>query len=210
MAQIEEIISDLPEGEVASFGARIGAWGDVVNLERENYGTIMVDLTPFSQRNRTADVIVEEVRAKTQELEGLSSINFEIEAGGPPTGRPVFIRAVGADDERRLRLADAIEAKLANIDGVVDIDRDDKQGKEQIELDIDYEGLARVGLTVAAIANNVRIAYDGELVTSVRYGPEDVEFRVTFPREPPPGSGNIANATHSQQPRPAHKAWRSG
>ncbi len=183
MAQIEEIISDLPEGEVASFGARIGAWGDVVNLERENYGTIMVDLTPFSQRNRTADVIVEEVRAKTQELEGLSSINFEIEAGGPPTGRPVFIRAVGADDERRLRLADAIEAKLANIDGVVDIDRDDKQGKEQIELDIDYEGLARVGLTVAAIANNVRIAYDGELVTSVRYGPEDVEFRVTFPRE---------------------------
>ena len=182
MAEIEQIIADLPDGEVASYGARIGAWQDLVSLERENYGSILVDLTPFSQRERTADVIVDEVRAKAQRLDGVTSVNFEIDSGGPPTGRPVTIRVVGADDELRIRLTEALVAKLATIDGVVDIDRDDKPGKEQIELDIDYESLARVGLNVAAVANNVRIAYDGELVTSVRYGHEDVSFRVTFPR----------------------------
>jgi len=182
MANIEKIIAELPEGEVASYGARIGAWQDLVSLERENYGSIMVDLTPFSQRERTADVIVEEVRSKAEQLKGVASINFEIDSGGPPTGRPVTIRVVGADDKMRLRLADSVLARLEMIEGVVDLVRDDIPGKEQIELDIDYESLARVGLNVAAIANNVRIAYDGELVTSVRYGHEDVSFRVTFPK----------------------------
>jgi multidrug efflux pump subunit AcrB len=40
--------------------------------------------------------------------------------------------------------------------------------------------LARVGITAADVARNVRIAYDGDVVTSVRYGDEDVDFRVIF------------------------------
>ena len=40
--------------------------------------------------------------------------------------------------------------------------------------------LARVGITVADIAQFVRIAFDGEIVTNVRYGDEDVDFRVIF------------------------------
>jgi len=45
---------------------------------------------------------------------------------------------------------------------------------------LNYDKLARVGLTVADIAQNVRIAYDGDVATSVRYGDEDVDFRVIF------------------------------
>ena len=48
---------------------------------------------------------------------------------------------------------------------------------------INYERLARYGLTVADIAQNVRIAYDGQVVTSVRYGDEDVDFRVIIEEE---------------------------
>ena len=36
---------------------------------------------------------------------------------------------------------------------------------------------------MADIAQNVRIAYDGEVVTSVRYGDEDVDFRVILQKE---------------------------
>ncbi|KKL27803.1 hypothetical protein LCGC14_2381520, partial [marine sediment metagenome] len=53
-----------------------------------------------------------------------------------------------------------------------------KPGKQQIEIKIDYESLARLSLTVADVARNVRIAYDGEVVTSLRDGDEDVDFRV--------------------------------
>ena len=42
------------------------------------------------------------------------------------------------------------------------------------------EKLARANLTIADIAQNIRIAYDGQIVTSVRYGEEDVDFRVSL------------------------------
>ena len=47
-----------------------------------------------------------------------------------------------------------------------------------MEIKLNYDKLSRLGLTVADVAQNVRIAYDGEVVTSVRYGDEDVDFRV--------------------------------
>ena len=40
--------------------------------------------------------------------------------------------------------------------------------------------LADASMTVSDIARNVRLAFDGEIVTSVRYGDEDVDFRVLF------------------------------
>jgi multidrug efflux pump subunit AcrB len=67
---------------------------------------------------------------------------------------------------------------LGTIEGVKDIDSNEKLGKEQIEIKLNYNRLARLGLTVADVAQNVRIAYDGEVVTSMRDGDEDVNFRV--------------------------------
>jgi multidrug efflux pump subunit AcrB len=61
---------------------------------------------------------------------------------------------------------------------VKDIDRDDIRGKDQLEIKIDYSRLARFGLTAADVAQNVRIAFDGQVVTSLRDGEEDVDFRV--------------------------------
>gem|GEM_PF-6365876 len=40
--------------------------------------------------------------------------------------------------------------------------------------------MADADLRVSDIARNVRLAFDGEVVTSVRYGDEDVDFRVLF------------------------------
>jgi multidrug efflux pump subunit AcrB len=64
------------------------------------------------------------------------------------------------------------------MEGTSDIDRDDKLGKEQVEIKINYSRLAELELTVADIAQSVRLAYDGQVVTRVRYGDEDVGFRV--------------------------------
>jgi multidrug efflux pump subunit AcrB len=93
---------------------------------------------------------------------------------------PISIRVTGNDDKIRRELTDAVAGKLETIAGVKDIDRNDKFGKEQIEIKVNYDRLARLGLTVADIAQNVRIAYDGQVVTSFRDGDEDVEIRVMF------------------------------
>jgi multidrug efflux pump subunit AcrB len=175
--EIEEIVAQLPDEELASFNTRIGV--DVLlDAESETYGAMAVFLTPYTDRSRTADQVVENLRSKTDSLSGFKSINFSINTGGPPVGKPINIRIIGSDDEIRTRLADSVEVFLGTIEGIKDITRDDKGGKDQVVIDIDYEKLSRLGLTVADVAQNVRIAYDGQVVTSVRYGEEDVDFRV--------------------------------
>lgn len=177
---IEKLLSDLGDRELDSYITRIGTFGDIGSSERENNAAVFVALTPFANRDRTADEIIEQIRAQTDKLEGFEKISFEIDAGGPPVGRPIMLRVVGSDDQLREALADDVYAYLQTLEGTKDLDRDDNVGKQQVEIKPDYEMLARIGTSVADIAQNVRIAYDGEVVGTVRYGDEDVDFRIIF------------------------------
>lgn len=192
--EIEALVMDLPQGELESFSTRIGekeGWYQVG--ENENWAVVSVNLTPFSERDRNADQIVEELRATTSELPGYDEIVYYIEAGGPPVGRAITLRVVGADDVLRTTLADSVVAYMTAMGGVKDIERDDKLGKEQVEIKINYDKLSRLGLTVADIAQNVRIAYDGQTVTSVRYGDEDVDFRILLQEKVRTGTKDLSD-----------------
>jgi multidrug efflux pump subunit AcrB len=179
--EVERILEELPEGELETYVTRVGAAGFELGLgQAENFAYIVMDLTPYSTRARNADRIVEELRSRTEKLEGFDKITYEVVRGGPPVGKPITLRITGVDDARRSALATEIVQYLERVEGVKDIDRDDKLGKEQIQIQLNYERLARLGLTVSDVAQNVRIAYDGQMVTSLRDGDEDVEFRVQF------------------------------
>jgi multidrug efflux pump subunit AcrB len=181
--EVEDIIADLPENELLTYSTQIGTHGERQPGENEHWALIRVDLTPYAQRSRVADEIVRDLRSKTDRLEGFEQISYEIDAGGPPVGRPVTIRVVGSDDDMRRALTDSLIGFISAIDGVTDIDRNDRLGKQQVRLNIDYDRLSNLGLTVQDLAESVRIAYDGQLVTSIRYGAEDVDFRVILEPE---------------------------
>ena len=104
-------------------------------------------------------------------------------AKGPPSGEPVEIMVKGASDTLRSQFADEVIAFLNSLEGVSDAKRDDKLGKDEISLQINFPILARYGLTVADVSQAVRIAYDGQVATTTRYGDEDIDFRVILQRE---------------------------
>ena len=181
--EVESYLNALPPGEVDSYwtivGSQTGGGGPPFSPgESENWAMLSVTLTPYNERARSADQIVAQLREQTEALLGPEVVRYFIDAGGPPVGSPITIRVVGNDNRMRRALADSLVAFLGSLEGVTDINRDDKLGKEQVEIRSDYVRLSQLGLTVADIAQNVRLAYDGEVVTRVRYGDEDVGFRV--------------------------------
>lgn len=180
---VEKILkNNIKEAELSSFVSRIGRKGTDPFMadNRENHALITVHLTPFSNRNRTAMQIVSDLRGFTDKLSEFTHIRYRVEGGGPPAGRPITIRVITSSDEKRTEYADKIEQLLNNLKGATDITRDDTAGKKQIEIDLNYEYLARAGLNVRDVAQTVRTAYDGEVVTDVRYEDEEVDFRVQF------------------------------
>ncbi len=175
---IEERIAELHKEELESFWTVVGSQRQFAPGESENWALTAVTLTPYNERERSAEKIVEGLRQQTDALLGPDRVRYFIETGGPPVGSAITLRVVGSHDKMRRVLADSVEAFLSTIEGVTDINRDDKMGKEQVQIKTDYLRLSRLGLTVADIAQTVRLAYDGEVVTRVRYGDEDVGFRV--------------------------------
>jgi multidrug efflux pump subunit AcrB len=179
--EIEAVIEELPDDELQTFITRVGQVEWVGRAE--NFAQINIRLTPYSQRSRTAVEIRDWLEKRTDQLEGYEKITLFIDSGGPPVGKAVSLRITSYDDDTRRKVADEVYAFLEGIEGVRGIDRNDKLGKDQIEIDIDYDRLARLGLTVADVARNVRIAYDGQVVTTLRKDDEDIDFRVQFVEE---------------------------
>jgi len=180
-AEVEQLINSLLGDELVSSITRVGRGGDFAGVEVENMAQIALVLTPTTQRDRSAVEIVKELRKKGRDIPGISKITYSVKSVGLAlAGKPISLRVVGSDDVMRRNLADSLEAIMLSIDGIRDIERDDKYGKEQIEIVAKRDKLARAGLTIADIAQNIRIAYDGQIVTSVRYGVEDVDFRVSL------------------------------
>ena len=172
---LEGLLDDLPEGELATYISRIGSG---LQASGEHLAYIMIGLTPYAQRSRDVDQIIDELREKVERVEGVGTPIFMVDTGGPSAGKAITLRVAGNDNASRKELVDHLVDRLGTLEGVKDIDRDDKPGKEQIEIKIDHLQLARLGLTVADVAQNVRTAFDGEVVTSIRQGDEDVPFRI--------------------------------
>lgn len=190
--ELERIVQSLPENELQTFVTRIGTL-ESVQGRAENYAHLVVGLTPYTERVRTADDIVEALRRDSDGLEGFERINFMVLRQGPPVGKPITLRVTGADDGRRAEVVDRVVEYLGSVDGVKDIDRDDKKGKEEIRVNINYRRLAQLGLTVADVASNVRYAYDGQVVTSLRDGEEDIDFRIRLMEKARKDTGYLRN-----------------
>ena len=189
--EIEELILNLPEQELESFWIIVGSQAGFVPGESENWALGAVTLTPFSERDRSAQKIVAELRTKTEVIGDIDNIRYIVASGGPPVGRPIDVRVVGDDDQQRTSLADSVFSFLSLNNNVTDLDRDDKLGKEQVEISLRHDRLSELGLTVSDVAQNVRLAYDGELVSMMRYGDEDAYIRVILEEQVRKGPGYL-------------------
>lgn len=179
--RVETLIDGLPKGEIDSYFTLIGTHGGF--LTQDHLAVIYVNLTPYSSRDRQAEEIVEALRPESEKLAGVEKVTLNVKDSGPSPEKPVSLRIIGIEDGPREELARDIASYLQSLDGITDVDSGIKRGKRQVQLRLDYPKLARLGLSVAEIARTVRIAYDGEEVTRVQYGEDEIEFRLTMPTE---------------------------
>jgi multidrug efflux pump subunit AcrB len=176
--RVESELLKLPSSEVEAFTTRIGMFGNAHNTsEKENFSVTYVDLTPIGNRKKTARQIVASLKKITDTFEGVK-IQYNIDGGGPPVGEPITLRIVGDNDQQRNSLASEMESFLISIPGVLELERSDKLENNQISLGLNHAKMSRYGVSVSDVTETIRTAYNGSIATNVRYGDEDVGFRV--------------------------------
>lgn len=185
---IEKIISQLPKTELLSYTSRAGIMSEGANdpntKRGAEYGIILVYLTPEEKRQRTADIIMDDIRKKTKkyiEQNVFNSLEFRYIRNGPPVGSPVAVRIKGNDFEVLKQIASQYKQYLSGIKGLKDVKDNFEEGKDEIRVYVDERTAAVAGITVADVASTLRTCFEGTVATEIKKTDEEIDIRVRFP-----------------------------
>jgi len=160
--KIDNIIIDKVGSNLDFFTSTIGS-------RASNRASIAITLTPANDRAITAKEIIELLKEETKDIEGVSRINFRSNRGGPGGALDIELSLIGSNDVQRQDAVDQLEKILSSYDGVSDIDRDDDLSKNRIEVLLDYESMARLGIQYQQVYSHLRTIYSGMDVSDVDF-----------------------------------------
>ncbi|MCK5688887.1 efflux RND transporter permease subunit, partial [Myxococcota bacterium] len=180
LVDVEKAVAKLPETELESYSTRVGTLSTDASRKRgehSHWGVVSIYLTGEAERDRSADEIITEVRGAIETSEGEAMI-FEKARVGPPIGNPIEIQIASNNDALREQTSKEIQDFLKAQPGVLDVESDNKPGKKQLVVDINYKRLAEVDLRVKDVADALRVTFDGMLVSSTTSVEETLDYRV--------------------------------
>jgi CzcA family heavy metal efflux pump len=148
-----------------------------------NQAEITVTLLPRTERKRDQWQIMDEVRKVLEQTPGVV-LGVPREMGGTArssTAAPVIVRVTGPDPETLDRTADELLAQLDGIPGITDLYKDWGLDTPEIQVRLDHERVAELGLTGTQAARAVQHAVDGRLATRFRQPPRrDLDVVVRY------------------------------
>ncbi|MBZ5638262.1 MAG: efflux RND transporter permease subunit [Acidobacteriia bacterium] len=179
---IEQRIKAMPE--TASFSRRTGAEMGLF-VTQQNRGDILVKLKPRSERKRSCDEVISDLRGQIERsvpgiivefVQLLQDMLGDLE-GSP---EPVEVKLFGDSMPELEKLADDVGARIRKIPGIVDYNAIQK-GNPEIVVRVDAALAGRAGLTVEQVSQQVAAGLLGEAATSLRRADRGIGIRVRFP-----------------------------
>ncbi|MCA9296620.1 MAG: efflux RND transporter permease subunit, partial [Phycisphaerales bacterium] len=141
---------------------------------------LFVELLPVEVRDekgmRSSDGVVDAIRERVGQLDGIDRLSFEAIQGGPG-GTDITIEVAGKNLEEINQTVSAIEATLARYDGVYDIANDNSDGQREVQIEL-RSGAAAMGFTVNDVAQQVRAALFGIDAHVFSDRQEDIDVRI--------------------------------
>jgi hydrophobic/amphiphilic exporter-1 (mainly G- bacteria), HAE1 family len=173
--RVSEVVVQDPA--VTSFFARSGGGGG--GFGSSNTGSISVNLKPRRERKETVVEIVARMRPKMGRFTGLQvsmSIPQSIRIGGRMAKASYDYTLYGPDTEQLYIEGAKLEKQVTRVSGLVDVTSDLQMKNPMIEISIDRDRAASLGLDWRNIANSLYDAYGPQLVSTI-YG-ENNQYRV--------------------------------
>jgi HAE1 family hydrophobic/amphiphilic exporter-1 len=167
----------LQDPDIDTFFVRTGGSGGFGGAA--NTSSVMVNLIPRRRRKATVVDIVNRMRPKLAGLTGLRptmSIPQAIRVGGRQARASYDYTLVGPDTEELFWRAPQLERIVAGLPGLVDVASDLQIKNPQVEIGIDRDRAAALGVQWLGIADSLYDAFGPQLVSTI-YAPNN-QYRV--------------------------------
>ena len=144
-------------------------------------GTLQFQFIDWHERRR-ARVILDEMRALTQDLPGIL-LEFREQESGPSGGKPIELVVSSMNPEDADQAVDILIEQMQKLGGFVDIEDDRSLPGVEWRVEVNRAEAARFGADVLTVGNAVQMVTNGLLLA--KYRPQDatdeVDIRVRFP-----------------------------
>ncbi|WP_423823015.1 efflux RND transporter permease subunit [Salinisphaera sp. SPP-AMP-43] len=122
-----------------------------------------------------------EWRTALGDVPGLQSAQFQSDAGGPGSGKDLTVELSARDTDMLDKAAQTLADRLADFQGVHDIDSGVAHGKQQLSFTLNDNGRS-LGLTNESVGAQVRAAFYGNEALRQLRGSNEVRVMVQLPK----------------------------
>ncbi|MDY6029881.1 MAG: efflux RND transporter permease subunit [Acidaminococcaceae bacterium] len=198
---LQQYISDLPEVSIAAVS--IGAGRNPVNQ-----GSIEVRLKDVSERSRSMQQVMDELRGKFRDVEGLRVSVVSNQGGGRGDSRSVQVGLRGSDMKMLKEYAAALAEELRNVQGATDVDISDAEEQPEITVKLDPYRAAEAGLDATSVGEMVKLAFMGRnTANTYTIGDDSYNIILQLPDENRRDINDVMNLRVSS---PSGKYYRLG
>jgi HAE1 family hydrophobic/amphiphilic exporter-1 len=135
-----------------------------------NQGIAFIRLQPRSQRKLHADQVIQELRPKLARVPGIQTFIQNpppIRIGGTLSRSQYQFTLQAIDTGELYRSAQLLEAKMRDLPGLQDVTSDLQIKNPQVEVDIDRDRAASLGISVQQIETALQSAYASSQVSTI-------------------------------------------
>ncbi len=151
--------------------------------EEVNKGEITVNIVPLSQRaygqQDFKQYLRKTLRVSPSAVLGVQ--DFNAMAGGGNRAQPVQFNLRGTDWNELLAAVEKVKAKMKEQPGFADVDTTYRAGKPQLDVQLDRERAAAVGVPAASLGQALRALMGGDKVTDFHQGGDTYDIKVKLP-----------------------------
>jgi HAE1 family hydrophobic/amphiphilic exporter-1 len=153
--------------------------------EEVNKGSMTVTLVPMSERTFGQQDFKEYVRKslRTSPAATIAVQDFSPVAGGGNRPQPVQFNLRSSDHDALMAAVAKVQAKMKTNPGFADVDTTWRSGKPLLEVSVDRERAAALGIPAAVLGQNVRALLGGDKVTDFHDGGDSYEIKVRLPAD---------------------------
>ncbi len=172
--QVEEILANTPD--LRSYLVIVGT-GEVTRFNS------FARLTDWSEREVKQQEVTQQLLPKLRKIAGVqASASNPASLGVRGFGKPFqFVIQSSASYEEINDLANQLVERLKDNPGLADIDTDMRLNKPEVEVSIDRDRVADLGLDVSVIGRTLETLLGGRNVSSFQIGSEQYDVTVALP-----------------------------
>jgi HAE1 family hydrophobic/amphiphilic exporter-1 len=180
--EVETVVASMPEVEsyLTTVGRQQTEWK---NAEQSNLGQIQVKLSDAFSRDRSSKEVMMDIQRGAASVPGVKTSFAVMGMWGMAAASPVQIEIIGSDLDSVTAFAAKVSEILARLDGIADVRTSWEEGKPEVQISIDRDRTAMMGLTLGEVGMAVRTALEGDIATKYKEGDTEYDTRVVLDKK---------------------------